>query len=363
MPWSPEHPHNDLPGLPPDVELETAPVLRALIAARAELAGLEESLSALPNPQVFIHSLALLEAQASSEIENIVTTTDELFRAETLAAEASPATREAMRYRQALFAGLELMRRREGLITASTAAAICTQIRGVSTEVRADQGTFIGNPSTQKRIYTPPEGESVIREKLDDWTAFVNGADGLDLDPLVRIAVAHYQFEAIHPYPDGNGRTGRILNVLQLVASGLLSRPVLYVSRAIIERKGSYYRLLNQVTEQGAWEEWILFMIEAFRSTASSTRGKIKRIQEHQLHLSDSIRALLGVHVPATFAEVLFEQPYCRIADVMTRCEVSRPTATKYLATLQGAGQLAVEQAGREKLYVNTGFLEILRGV
>lgn len=335
-------------------------VLKQLVRARAELAGLNESLVSLPNPQVFVHSLALLEAQASSEIENIVTTTDELFRAETLVDEATPATREALRYRTAIFRGLEQMRQRRGLLTANGAAQVCTEIRGVETDVRKGTGTFIGNPVTRERIYTPPEGEQVIREKLANWEGFVN--EHSSMDPLIRMAAAHYQFEAIHPFDDGNGRTGRILNVLQLMASGLLDQPILYVSRNIIEHKNQYYRLLNDVTAEGAWEPWTLFMIEAVRATAESTKRKIKDIQGLQATVRGDIHDRLGSHVPVEFAEVLFDQPYLRIRDVRERCDVARPTATKYLAAMVDAGVLSEEPSGREKLFVNTGLMKILRG-
>jgi len=216
MSWSPELPYNELPDIPPQADLETKAVLKALVPARAELSGLNEALVSLPNPGVFVNSLALLEAQASSEIENIVTTTDELFRADTNHGDASATTREALRYKIALFHGQERMHERAGLITAGMAKDICSEIRGTITDLRQGQGTYIGNPLTGQRIYTPPTGRAVLENKLQNWEVFVNS--DTDLDPLVQMAIAHYQFEAIHPFDDGNGRTGRILNVLMLVA-------------------------------------------------------------------------------------------------------------------------------------------------
>ncbi|WP_237235876.1 Fic family protein [Rothia nasimurium] len=355
MTWSADEPYNDLPPLPPVGYVETTRVLKAVIEARAAIAGLNEALVSLPNPSIFLHSLALLEAQASSEIENIVTTTDELFKAATVSTDASGATREALRYQKALFAGLEAMRERQGIITANTAREICSTIRDVDTRVRHGGGVYIGNPVTRRRIYTPPQGAEVISEKLNNWEEFVNSADGFD--PLVKVALAHYQFEAIHPFDDGNGRTGRILNVLMLVSSGLLSEPILYISQSIIAQKNDYYRLLNAVTSEGAWEDWTLYMVEAMRSTAVSTLQKIKQIQALQEQVKESV----GSQMPVGVVDVLFEQPYCRIKDVVGRCSVTRQTATKYLGELVSAGVLREEKIGREKLFVNEGLMDILK--
>src|SRR5699024_1838584 len=360
MSWSPELPYNDLPPLPPKQDLETVPVLKALVPAASELSVLKEALVSLPNPTVFVNSLALLEAQASSEIENIVTTTDELFRADTTReADVSPATREARRYKVALFQGQAHMYERAGLLTAGMAEEVCTEIRGTVTGIRQGDGTFIGNPRTERRIYTPPTGKAVIEAKLQNWAEFVN--EETDLDPLIQMAVAHYQFEAIHPFDDGNGRTGRILNVLMLVAKELLQEPILYISQYINQHKNDYYRLLNAVSESGAWENLIIYMLRAVVTTARSTRLKIKEIQRLQQKFDERLVSDIGLQYPANLSDVLFRQPYCRVKDVMAGCEVSRPTATKYLNALVEADMLRVLQAGREKLYVNVHFMRILQ--
>ena len=253
MPWSPEVPFNDLPPLPPaGLDLEPKRVLKATVEARTALATLAQAGQLLPNPTILIHAVPLLEAQASSEIENIVTTADELFK-HVGSGGGDNATKEALRYRAALFAGVESMRSRP--VTAATAARICSELHGREMAVRAVPGTRIANPTTKQVVYAPPEGADLIREKLSAWERFVHAED--DLDPLVRMAVAHYQFEAIHPFHDGNGRTGRVLNILMLIESGLLHDPILYLSRAIIARKNDYYRLLQAVTADGAWVEWI----------------------------------------------------------------------------------------------------------
>lgn len=359
MSWSPKYPYNDLPLLPPKVDLETVPIFKALVPARAELSGLNEALVSLPNPDVFVNSLALLEAQASSEVENIVTTTDDLFRADSYVLDASPATREALRYKAALFHGQNHMQNRSGLLTVGLAEEVCSEIRGTITTLRRAEGTYIGNSVTGRRIYTPPAGKQLLETKLQNWAEFVNSET--ELDPLVQMAVAHYQFEAIHPFDDGNGRTGRILNVLMLVARQLLQAPILYISKYIIRHKNEYYRLLNAVTEHGAWDEWVVYMLHAVESTARSTRLKIKSIQQLQAQFIEQLTVDTGTHYPANFSEVLFSQPYCRVKDVIEGCSVSRPTATKYLNALVDAGMLEIQAAGREKLYVNTPFMSILR--
>ncbi|MDO9397747.1 MAG: Fic family protein [Herbiconiux sp.] len=357
MSWRPEVPYDELPSLPPTVELETKAVLKAVVEARAALAALEQASRRIPNPTVLINALPLLEAQASSEIENIVTTTDELFRfAEDEAAASDSATKETLQYRRALFVGLELIRRRP--LTATTACEVCAVIKGRTMAVRQGRGTFIGNPATHEAVYTPPVGESRIRDLLSQWAQFVHRDDGLD--PLVTMALAHYQFEAIHPFEDGNGRTGRILNVLLLVEAGLLSQPILYLSRYIIETKADYYALLLSVTARGDWEAWILYVLEGLRRTALSTVAKIDAIHGLELEVQAIIRSSTTAGANADLLAVLFEQPYCRIGVVMARCGVSRPTATTWLRALAEVGVLVSVRSGRERLFVNARFVEVL---
>ena len=253
MAWNPEEPYNSLPLLPPKGEMETHRVLKATIEARAALARFDARARALPNPTVLINAIPLLEAQASSEIENIVTTTDELFSAVATDSTASPAVREALRYRTALRVGFDQVGSRP--LTAGTAAEVCTVIRGHDEGFRRGE-VFIGDPRSRRRVYTPPAGRESLEKLLDNWSAFLNEPSGLD--PLVRMAVAHYQFEAIHPFTDGNGRTGRIMNILMLCDAGLLHLPLLYLSRYVIETKDEYYRLLGLVTSDEAWEEWLI---------------------------------------------------------------------------------------------------------
>ncbi len=356
MPWSPEVPFNDLPPLPPPgLDLEPKPVLKATIEARAALATLVQAGQLLPNPNVLVHAVSLLEAQASSEIENIVTTADELFK-HVGSGGGDHATKEALRYRAALFAGVESIRERP--LTAVTAAQICSELQGRDMAVRAVPGTRIANPTTREIVYAPPEGTDVIREKLSAWERFVHAED--DLDPLVRMAVAHYQFEAIHPFHDGNGRTGRVINILMLIEAGLLHDPILYLSRAIIAQKNDYYRLLRAVTADGAWVEWVLYMLGAVCDSAASTTRKIGAIRACQEDIAERARAATPGGRDTQFLAVLFEQPYCRINTVADRCDVSRQTASSWLRALVEAGLLRDLKVGRELLFVNHELLDVL---
>lgn len=356
MPWSPDAPFNDLPPLPPaGLDLEPKPVLKATVEARTALATLAQAGQVLPNPNILIHAVPLLEAQASSEIENIVTTADELFR-HVESGGGDHATREALRYRSALFTGVESIRSRP--LTAATAARICSEIQGRDMAVRAVPGTRIANPATREIVYAPPEGAELIGEKLSAWERFVHAED--DLDPLVRMAVAHYQFEAIHPFQDGNGRTGRVINILMLIEAGVLRDPILYLSRAIIAQRNDYYRLLRAVTAEGAWIEWILYVLDVVRESATSTTRKIAAIRTCQEDTAERARAATPGGRDAQFLAVLFEQPYCRIGTVSRRCDVSRQTASSWLHALVSAGLLSDIKVGRERLFVNHELLDVL---
>lgn len=356
MSWSPEVPFNDLPPLPPEgFDLEPKPVLKATVGARTALATLAQAGQVLPNPNVLIRAVPLLEAQASSEIENIVTTADELFK-HVDSGGGDNATKEALRYRSALFAGVESIRSRP--LTAATAARVCSELQGRDMAVRAVPGTRIANPTTREVVYAPPEGADLIRDKLSAWERFVHSDD--DLDPLVRMAVAHYQFEAIHPFHDGNGRTGRVLNILMLIEAGLLRDPILYLSRAIIARKNDYYRLLRAVTAEDAWIEWILYMLDVVRESALSTTRKIGAIRTCQDDIAERARAATPGGRDAQFLAVLFEQPYSRINTVARRCDISRQTASSWLHALVDAGLLSDVKVGKELLFVNHEFLDVL---
>ncbi|MGI9285732.1 MAG: protein adenylyltransferase Fic, partial [Pseudomonadales bacterium] len=330
MTWDAEKPFNNLPLLPPTVELETRAALKRCIEARAALAELKQSAELIPNQAMLINTLPLLEAKDSSEIENIVTTTDKLFQFADSDAGADPATKEALRYRKALHEGWQMLAQRP--INTNMAELICTQIKGVEMTVRKVPGTKLANNTTGQVIYTPPEGEKILRDLLSNWERMLY--EQPDLDPLIRMAVMHYQFEAIHPFTDGNGRTGRILNILYLVQEGLLSLPILYLSRYIIANKSHYYNNLLAVTREQAWEPWLLYMLEAIRSTAQWTMHKIMAVRELADHTAEYVREGLPKIYSRELIDIIFEQPYCRIANLVDAKIAKRQTASVYLKKL-----------------------------
>ncbi|MDE0478105.1 MAG: Fic family protein [Gammaproteobacteria bacterium] len=350
-------PYNELPDLPPAAETETKAILKSCIAARAALAELRASGKLIPNQAMLINSIPLLEAQASSEIENIVTTADRLFRhANDATGRADPATKEALRYRTALNRGFEMLKRRP--VATAMAVEVCRTIKGVDLDIRKVPGTALLNDATNKLIYTPPVGEDVIRIKLANWERYIHEAE--KIDPLIRLAVMHYQFEAIHPFVDGNGRTGRVLNLLFLVDKGLLDIPVLYLSRYIIGNKALYYRHLLAVTTEQDWETWILFMLEAVKTTAEWTTAKIQAIRELLDETASEIRRKLPKIYSRELVELIFVNPYCRVNDVVKAGIGRRQTAAVYLNALAAEDILEKVKAGRENLYINPPLLALL---
>ena len=354
--WNPAKPYDALPPLPPRADLETKESLKACVRARAALGELKQAAELIPNPGVLITTLPLLEARASSEIENVVTTADRLFqhlRAET---GADPATKEALRYRHALLEAFEVLKRRP--LTTRLAETICTRIKGSDTSVRRVPGTALANDATGAVIYTPPEGEGRLRDLLGNWEQFLHGPG--DLDPLIRMAVGHYQFEAIHPFTDGNGRTGRILNILFLVEQGLLTLPILYLSRHVIAHKDDYYRLLLAVTREEAWQPWVSFMLAAVEETSVWTVAKIAAIRALQAETTEFVKRRLPKTYTRELVEVLFEQPYCRIGDLVAMGIAGRQAASRYLQSLVSIGVLKERSVGREKLFVHQKLLALL---
>jgi len=349
-------PYNGLPALPPTAEIESKAVLRQCIKSRSALAGLKEAAELIPNPGMLINTLPILEAQASSEIENIVTTTDKLFQQMSAVERADPATKEALRYRQALMKGFNELDAHP--ITTRTAEAICSQIRGVGMQVRRVPGTALVSAATGETIYTPPEGESLIRDLLANWERFLH--DEQDLDPLLRLAIGHYQFEAIHPFTDGNGRTGRVLNSLFLVQEGLISLPILYLSRYIIDHKSEYYRLLLEVTTHGQWEPWLLYMLRAIETTALWTLEKIAAIRTLASVTVEYVRQRLPKIYSRELVDQLFTQPYCRIANLVDAGIAQRQAASRYLKKLVEIEVLQDRKVGREVLFVHPRLLELL---
>ncbi len=364
MQFSPEKPFNQLPDLPPKAELETARVLKATTHASRALAELKGRTHSLPNPTILLNTLALQEAKLSSEIENIFTTNDELFRgvaANGDSADVSPQAKEVLHYRDALWHGVDVIREHPFLST-HLAIEIVNIIKENKAGIRNLPGTKLQNPNTREVIYTPPEGQDLLRRKLANLEKFSNDSSS-DLDPLVRAGVTHYQFEAIHPFFDGNGRTGRILIILQLIMNQLLEIPILFLSRFIIEHKPQYYRNLHAVTERGEWEGWLLYMLEAIEKTAQGTTETINSIRDLMAEtLADAKRKLPKPVFSKELIELIFEQPYCKIRFVENAGIAKRLTATKYLRALEKAGFVVPTKRGTELIFINHKLWRLLTG-
>ncbi len=354
--WRPEVPYNDLPILPPKADVETRAILKACIPARAALAELKQAAELIPNQSVLINTLPLLEAQASSEIENIVTTTDRLFQYQSATERADPATREALRHSTALLEGFRALKKRP--LNTRTAEQVCTRIKGVEMQVRRVPGTALASDKNGIVIYTPPVGEDLLRTKLANWERYLHETP--DVDPLIRMAVGHYQFEAIHPFTDGNGRTGRVLNSLYLIQEELLTLPILYLSRHIIANKADYYRLLLGVTREEAWEPWILYILKGVEDTAKWTTSKIAAIRSLQAATVEHVKKAAPKIYSHELVDLIFELPYCRIQNIVDRGISGRQTASSHLKRLTGIGVLNEVALGREKLFIHPKLLKLL---
>ena len=313
MSFDPARPYNDLPALPPSKDVETKAVLKACVEARAALAELKISGQLIPNPSVLINSIPLLEARQAPRSKTLSRPRTGYSASPTgrkLAGIPRPRRRFAIAQR---FTRASRVLKDQPLSTRS-AIEICRTIKGVDLDIRATPGTALMNEATGRVVYTPPEGAELLRDKLANWERYIHADDGVD--PLIRLAILHYQFEAIHPFTDGNGRTGRVLNLLFLVEQGLLDIPVLYLSRYIIDNKKAYYDGLLTVTTDGAWEPWILFMLAAIRETSTWSTAKIRAIRNLLDGTTDQIRLDLPKIYSRELAEIIFVNPYCRIADL-----------------------------------------------
>lgn len=355
--WDPNQPFNDLPPLPPRGFTVSEEIAKQITASRVALARVEQALAMLPSTQIFMTSIPLVESQASSAIENIVTTNDQLFMhlSDQNSGSSGDQVAQVWANRGALKTGFEKVLARP--ITAKLASELCAILLGHESLFRNRPGTFIG--AFGSATYTPPQGEALIRKKLAEWEQFVNQDSGFD--PLVNMALAHYQFEAIHPFFDGNGRTGRVLNVLMLVQAGILSTPVLHLSRAINRRRQAYYDALLNVTSKGDWRGWITFMLEIVEQSANEVLQQILRIAT--LH-SDARELIAGSPIKDAYrgklAELIFERPYFRQRDIAQLFSVSRPTSAGWAETLVTLGLVTPVLVGREKYYVNQAMLDVL---
>jgi Fic family protein len=354
-------PYNDLPLLPPGTNLESLEILRNAISANRALAELKGMGATIPNPNILINSLILQEAKHSSEIENVITTNDALYKAfSAQTSKIDPDTKEVLHYREALWEGFTQMQKK-GLLTTNLFIRMVQTIKQNKAGIRNTPGTKIANPRTGEVVYTPPESETVIRNKLANLETWLH--EPSDIDPLVKLAVLHYQFEAIHPFSDGNGRTGRLINILYLAQQNLLDQPVLYLSKYIIDHKGDYYRLLHAVTEKQEWQSWILFMLNAVEQTADSTRQRIADIRQLLETTLQKAKADLPARVYSKeLIEILFHQPYIKVRTIVDAGIVQRKAASRYLKALETIGILKSQTIGKEKLYLNIDLFDLLAG-
>jgi len=352
-------PYNDLPLLPPKAELETKTVLKKCILARSALSELKGLGDIIPNQTILVNSLTLQEAKDSSEIENVVTTNDALFRAFTAStSKVDPQTKEVLRYREALWNGY-LSLQKKPILNTNLFIEIVQTIKKNTAGIRNTPRTRIERPATDEVIYTPPEGETVIRDLLKNLEDYIHN-DG-SVDPLIKLAVLHYQFETIHPFYDGNGRTGRILNILYLNQCGLLDLPILYLSRYIIENKNKYYTKLRNLTEKQTWQDWILYMLDGVEQTAVNTKKRVQEIRELMDKSITFCRENLPMRVYSKeLIELLFHQPYIKGKMVVDAGIAKRQTAADYLKELEKVGILKSNKVGKEMVYINTMLYELL---
>lgn len=355
MAFSKDKPYNDLPLLPPDNSVfERIEIYKKLSQARAALAELKGRLPIIPNPYMLINTLVLQEAKDSSEIENIFTTADKMYRAFTSNRKnMDPAAKEVISYRDALWAAFNQEQNLSSW-NLEWIVNIFRTVTGLDEHLRSMQ-VYIGN--AYNTVYTPPE-PGFIKKKIDNWLKFKDTLD--EIDPLIKMAILHYQFEAIHPFSDGNGRTGRILNVIYLTSQSLLDLPVLYISKHILEYKAEYYRLLAEVTEKGKWEGWILFMLEAVHQTSMFTLNKINKIYDLFVQVTNTVKVEAKDLYSRELMETIFSQPYCKIKMLVDNKIASRNTASKYLNRLSDLGILESVQEGNEILFLNRKLYEIL---
>ena len=360
-------PYNDLPSLPPSEEIIDKDILiRWGLASRA-LAELNKNILRIPNPAMLINTISLQEAQASTAIENIFTTDDELYKAisDSIKEEtANPAIKEVLRYREALWSGYNLLIKNQ-VFDKTVAVKIYQKIKNSTQEIRPPQSQVVirrgqSDLKPGEIIYTPPRGEGILVQKINNMFEFLNSPK-YSFDPLLKMAIAHYQFEAIHPFTDGNGRTGRILNLLYLVNQNLLSHPVLYLSKYIITNKDDYYYLLSGVTQRQAWKPWLIYMLTAVENTSRQTNQKIDEILNQMNATYNYVHGKLKWY-SLELNQALFSQPYIKqkLVGEITGTR-SRTTLTKYLQKLVELGVLSVIEDGREVFYLNNDLVRILQ--
>jgi len=352
-----------LPTLPLESNVETTAVLKATRAASRALGELKGVAVSMPNQSILVSTLSLQEAKDSSAIENIITTNDELYQSDLRTGYfTSTAAKEVHLYAAALRHGYEQVKG-SGLLTNRLIKDMQAMLEGNNAGFRSQSGTALKNDQTGQVVYTPPQDLAAIEGHMQNLEVFINDTSVCDWDPLVKMAVIHHQFESIHPFFDGNGRTGRIINVLYLVQQGLLNTPILYLSRYINRHKQDYYRLLQAVRDHGVWEEWVLFILRGVEQTALQTIRLIEQIRTLMQHHKQAMRTQMSGVYSQDLLNLLFSHPYTKIAHAEEILSKSRPTVTKYLDALAAGGLLHKTRVGRENYYINTDLMECLANV
>lgn len=345
---------------PPGVDFDAPDLLKALARAHRHLAELKGCAKSIPNQGILINTLALQEAKASSEIESYVTTQDELFQADLQWADwVSPAAKEVSRYREALRQGFEQMQGQQGLLTNGGLIALFQTLKNSSEGFRQIPGTVLKNEKSGETVYVPPQSARDVQQHMSDLERFINDTDS-GLDPLIRMALIHHQFESIHPFSDGNGRVGRIVCVLFLTKVALLNTPILYLSRYIHRHKADYYRLLQAVRDEGAWHEWLMFMLDAVAETAQSTVILVEGMRDLMASTKQRLRNDLPKLYSQDLLNNLFRHPYTRIEFVQKDLGVTRQTAAKYLKQMAEKGLLQQHAKGKHLYFINMPLVELL---
>jgi Fic family protein len=352
MNWQPKQ-------LPYDTNLDTITILKKLAVAHRSLAELKGIAQSIPKQEILINSLALQEAKDSSEVENIVTTHDELYKSSLqVNSYISPQSKEVQNYVAALKRGFEIVKTKQ-VLTINGILEIQEVLEKNNAGLRKVPGTTLKNQKTGEVIFEPPQDAQMIKRLMENLEEYINDPMVSDYDPIVKMAVIHFQFESIHPFYDGNGRTGRIINILYLVLSDLLELPILYLSRYIIQHKTDYYRLLQAVRTDNAWEEWILFMLDAVDQTAKQTIGLIQAIKLLMQKIKSELRENYKFYSQELLTH-LFKQPYTKIEFLMTELNISRVTAAAYLNVLTENNMLVKHKIGKSNYYINWQLMEIL---
>ena len=341
-----------------NVNLKTSKILEQLTLSSRALAELKGYANTIPNMHILINAVTINEAKDSSAIENIVTTYDDIYKVLTESGYKEENAKEVVDYRNAIWLGYEQIKK-DGYINTNTITKIQGTIENNNAGIRKLPGTELKNSITGETIYTPPQSEQEIRRYLKNLEDFINNnEDGID--PLIKVCIIHYQFESIHPFYDGNGRTGRILNILYLVLNNLIDSPILYLSNYINKTKQEYYKLFNEVRNDNNFENWILYILKGIEITSKETITLIEKIQNEMKNYKDEFRSKLPKIYSKELLESLFYEVYTKISYIEKACNVTRLTASSYLNQLEEIGLLESEKIGRERLYKNTRLIKLL---